>query len=117
MSDAENTARLDMKTVFWRGNLLMSAFRVALLAGIFLPIIGCSNNSNSNTMNVDENLTTTEVIAETSSAPPIPPKVHLYAINDGDKYGYVAAVSEEDKKQGKAAGDVVLFSYRGHEGE
>ena len=71
-------------------------------------------------MNVDENLTTADFPSANVAIPtvPIAPKpTHLYEFNDGDKYGYIAAVSEEEEKRGKAAGDVVLFVYRGHDGE
>jgi hypothetical protein len=72
-------------------------------------------------MNVDENLTTTDFNEENYSAtePTVPQPIpsHLYAVRDGDKYGYVAAVSEEDQKQGKVAGDVMFFVYRGRQGD
>lgn len=39
---------------------------------------------------------------------------HNYSFVEGDVYGYIAAVSEEDRKQGKAAGDVVQYRYAGY---
>lgn len=92
-------------------------FRVVMVGCLGLPILGCSGNANSNTMNVDENLTATAINSETNAASATPLKTHLYAINDGNKYGYVAAVSEDERKRGTVAGDVVLFSYRGRDGE
>jgi hypothetical protein len=56
-------------------------------------------------MNVDETLTTTDV------APPKPD--HNYDLREADAYGYTAAVSEEDQKKGRAAGDVIMFKYAG----
>jgi hypothetical protein len=69
-------------------------------------------------MNVDENLAAADY-NQPLTAEPTPPPVptHLYAVRDGDRYGYVAAVSEDDQKRGKAAGDVVFFVYRGREGD
>jgi hypothetical protein len=74
---------------------------------------GCSSNSStSNTMNVDENLTTTDMNATSAETAP-PPKVHNYQEKDGTTYEYVSAVSEEDAKKGKAVGDVLLYAFRG----
>jgi hypothetical protein len=36
-----------------------------------------------------------------------------YVEEEDGIYSYIAAVSEEDKKRGKAAGDVLLFVFRG----
>jgi hypothetical protein len=63
-------------------------------------------------MNVDENLTTTDINAMEDDAAPAP-KVRNYQDKDGNIYEYVSAVSEEDAKKGKAVGDVSLFSFRG----
>ena len=38
---------------------------------------------------------------------------HRYDLKDGDKYAYIAAVSEEQRKAGQAAGNVVMFRYLG----
>lgn len=56
-------------------------------------------------MNVDETLTTTDVA-------PLRPD-HNYDLREGGAYGYTAAVSEEDQKKGRAAGDVLMFKYAG----
>ena len=46
--------------------------------------------------------------------PPPPPKpVHNYDFREGDTYGYEAALSEEDRKKGNAARDVVIYRYVG----
>ncbi|AKM06123.1 hypothetical protein [Pelagerythrobacter marensis] len=57
------------------------------------------------------------VIAPEPTAPPVqyePPRPsHYYDERDGVFYSYIAAVSEEDRKTGKVAGDVVTFAYLG----
>ena len=45
------------------------------------------------------------------AAAAIPP--HRYGYRNGQDYGYVTAVSEEDRKRGVSAGDVVLYRYAG----
>ena len=50
--------------------------------------------------------------AATEVTPPPKPE-HRYADRDGDVYFYIMALSEEDKKKGKAAGGVVGFRYIG----
>jgi hypothetical protein len=96
-----------------------NSLRLVLAASAVLLFIGCSQ-SNADMLNVDENLTTTDMNADYAAQPsgPAEPKpIHLYELRDGEKYGYIAAVSEEDQKRGKAAGDVALFIYRGHDGD
>ena len=60
--------------------------------------------------------------AEEAAAEPAPTHIpaparalasHNYDSKDGLVYSYIAAVSEEDRKKGKAAGDVVSFAYLG----
>ncbi|HEV2596441.1 MAG TPA: hypothetical protein VGU01_14715 [Sphingomicrobium sp.] len=77
-------------------------------------VTGCSPNSSgsNNTMNVDENLTTTDMNATTSTAV-IP--THRYDFKEGLTYGYISAVSEEDRKKGKGAGDVSMYIYHGNQ--
>src|SRR3954447_2924202 len=97
----------------------MRVFRVVAAVCFWVPAVAaCTSNDGSNVMNVDENLTTTDLndSDNTAQAPtPEPQPTPLFNFKDGDKYGYVAAVSEVDQKKGKAAGDVVLFVYRGIE--
>ena len=102
----------------------MRVFRI--IAAISLCVFGltaCSSSTGSNVMNFDENLTSTDFNASeneataSESGSPEPVVTHLYSVEDGDKYGYVAAVSEDDQKRGKVAGDVVFFVYRGREGD
>lgn len=50
-----------------------------------------------------------------SPPPPLapPPPSHRYDFVEGDVYGYIAAVSDEARKRGQVAGDVVTFRYLG----
>ena len=45
--------------------------------------------------------------------PPPPKPTHNYDFRDGDTYGYEAALSDDDRKAGKAARDVVIYRYAG----
>lgn len=48
------------------------------------------------------------------TVPVVPP--HNYGFKEGGVYGYISAVSENDRKAGKAVGDVVLYKYGGRTG-
>jgi hypothetical protein len=77
---------------------------------IALGILGaCSKAPEQKTIKVDENLTTTDISQTSAASIPAP----NYDDREGDKYFYVAAVSEEDQKKGKATGDVSIFRYLG----
>jgi len=66
-------------------------------------------------MNVDENLTTTDVDAEGPDLNEMAAtaKAHNYDDKEGSIYEYISAVSEDDAKKGRAVGEVVLFAFRG----
>lgn len=49
-------------------------------------------------------------------APP-PPPAHLYSLQDGSEYGYEAALSDEQRQQGRAASEIKMFSYLGRKGD
>jgi hypothetical protein len=52
--------------------------------------------------------------SEAAVAPTPPPMPrHNYDERDGSNYFYVAAVSEEDRNKGLAAGNVIVFQYLG----
>ena len=53
--------------------------------------------------------------APTSTPPPIPKPVPYYDSAEGTTYYYGVAVSEEDKKTGKRAPDMVAFRYLGRD--
>ena len=79
--------------------------RLCCVAAAF-SILGACDDTPTATLNVEENMITTET-------PPSP----NYSEREGDVYMYVAAVSDEDQKKGKKAGDVVLFRYLGKKGD
>src|SRR4051794_4948791 len=86
--------------------------RYAYGVAIFVAVAGCSSNSTdagNSTANAAANWQTAPL------APPEPPP-HRYDFKEGLTYGYISAVSEEDRKKGKATGDVVTFTYQGDEG-
>ena len=93
-----------------------------LAIAICVLLAGCSDGSANlpeNTFNVDETLTTENVVANDVTAVDSTPASttrpsHHYNFREGDLYGYIAAISEEERKQGKAAGDVVMFRYKGY---
>jgi hypothetical protein len=87
------------------------------IAATALPACSKSDADYLNTFNVDETMTTNAVLendatAEVAAPPEIAP-AHRWQFHEGDVYGYIAAVSEEQRKQGQAAGDVVMYVYRG----
>lgn len=42
---------------------------------------------------------------------------HLYAIKDGQEYGYEQGISESDRKNGQAAVKLMMFNYLGRKGD
>lgn len=90
--------------------------RQAVLA-LCVALAGCSANAESDASNiVVENLTAENLVIENTmadldleTARPEP----RYIEKDGDTYLYVAAVSEEDQKRGRAAGSIIGFRYLG----
>lgn len=50
-----------------------------------------------------------------AAAPAMPQ--HLYAIKDGQEYGYEQGISESDRQNGQAAVKLMMFSYLGHKGD
>lgn len=53
-------------------------------------------------------------VTQPTTEPPTPaPETHNYNFAEDGAYGYVSAVSEEDRKRGVAIGDVLLFRYLG----
>jgi hypothetical protein len=72
---------------------------------------------------VDENLTTSSdnlVVANSVEsvipAQAVAPPKHHYDFRDGELYGYLGAISEEQSKKGVAAPPVVMFRYTGQWG-
>lgn len=101
---------------------------IALLA--FGCLAGCSRNPEKvdelNTTNMvavssldtpltDEGNTTNATLLTPADAPVVPD--HNFSFRDGSSYGYIGGISDEDRKNGKAAGDVFMITYLGHWGE
>ena len=108
--------------------LLVTGFAVLMLAGCGQPKSEMNNvaaNETMTTNNIPESDATADGNISTSApnerpdwgnladtaAPTGPTK--KYASKEGDKYYYVSEVSENDKKDGKATGDVLIYRYLG----
>lgn len=60
-------------------------------------------------LNADQNLAATS-----APASPVPAVAsHNYDFREGDAYGYIAAISDEERAKGKGAGDVLMYRYAG----
>jgi hypothetical protein len=79
------------------------------ILAILITLSGCSSSGTDAATNA------ANVIDDRQLAPHAPSE-HRYDFQEGATYGYIADVSEEDQKQGKATGDVVMFTYHGNEG-
>jgi hypothetical protein len=61
-----------------------------------------------------ENASATVPLVSPQAAPSPPPlPTHKYDFEDKGVYGYVAAVSDEERAKGRATGELSLFAYRG----
>lgn len=97
----------------------MACSAAALLAA-------CSNSGSAVTNYTDnmavENLTAENLVVDNLTenpsdiAPPALPDQH-YDFREGDLYGYLGAVSEEQSKKGVATPSVVMFRYTGFWGD
>ncbi len=89
------------------------------------PLAACSDAGAEladNYMNVAETIESDNVVQNDVTAadeavpqPDAEPVIslHRYAFKEGELYGYIAAISEEERKRGKAAEDVIMYRYRG----
>lgn len=92
---------------------------VLLASAVFLA--SCSESTEPNysdaDLNADAGSSDTDIATAAENAasnvPVTPVRNHNYDFKDGDLYGYIAAISEEEQKVGKAAGDVVTYRYVG----
>lgn len=95
---------------------------VATATASALLLSACGNASEDENRLPDRNATAIPVSQPISPVPepaqpaPIMPD-HNYEERRGWDYLYVAAVSEEDRKKGRAAGNVVTFQYLGLNGD
>ncbi len=89
----------------------MRQTRTILIAAFgCLALAACSKGSASTT-NTTTSTNTTDTVT-TAQAAPAPPE-HRYTAKEGEDYGYVAAVSDDDRKAGQTAGDVIMYRYLG----
>jgi hypothetical protein len=72
-----------------------------------LLLVGCTDQSNK-----DATPEVPSSVANIESNAPLPAKPN-YQEAENDTYYYITAVSEEDRKKGKATGDVLGFRYSG----
>lgn len=98
----------------WRGMKPGLTLCTALAA---CSLTACGERANSEAENsapyVATNAAPEPVIqSEPDAAPPLVPD-HNYDERRGPNYYYVAAVSEEDERKGRAVGDVVVYQYLG----
>ncbi len=93
------------------GEIRMQRCLVAL-AGSALVLASCGQKES----NSPPSVAVTEAPIETT-ARPTPVLHHYYEEEERGVYYYVGAVSEEDRKNGKAAGEVYGFRYLGKNGE
>lgn len=101
----------------------MRLFAVACLVGA--TVSACSDKSAAITDNVTAGTNVADVSNNTMAADeyipasnvgtPVPPPApaHNYQFVEGDLYGYLGAISEDDQKKGVAAPPVVRFRYTG----
>jgi hypothetical protein len=88
--------------------------RVALASICILILSACNKNAEAsdNLMNVDD-LTVDNLIVNDTSATDTAIPGPNYAEEENGTYSYIAAVSEEEQKRGRAAGNVLRYVFRG----
>lgn len=96
--------------------------RLWLIPVVVAALAGCDSGSNDQTFYApsDPDMSAAEPavpVSEPNNVPPPARPAHHYDSKDGVRYSYVAAISEDDRKAGKAAGSVYTFAYLGKRGE
>lgn len=81
----------------------------AVLASAFL--MGCGSGEEKAPAAEQESILIPRQASAPAAAPAAPQ--HIYAMKDGQTYGYEAALSEEDKAKGLAAKPLMMFAYAG----
>lgn len=98
--------------------------RLVIVLGLGLTFTSCSGPDQEATEKPDHAVTLPapampkmETVSQLDTAPeptPTPTRpAHNYDEQNGLFYSYIAAISEDDRKAGKAAGDVVTYAYLG----
>lgn len=75
-----------------------------------LLLVSCGDQADSNP---PPSASANQELVAALPDPPKPPA--KYDLKEGNDYAYITAVSEEDAKAGKVAGDVLMFRYLGKE--
>jgi len=108
-----------------RGRILGASMRAATGAACIALVVGaaaCSRRHSAGESSAENSQSPIPMPApvEPMSPPvpyprsvPTPPVQHNYDFREGSAYGYVAGLSEEERRTGRAAGDVLMFRYRG----
>lgn len=104
---------MKQQLVVFSALVLLSCCAACSRSPDFFNVGANANNVSTASWNDFPPVNTTETNEVSTPPVPIPPS-HNYTFVDGNQYGYTAAISEEDQKKGKAAGDIVMFSYAGH---
>jgi hypothetical protein len=90
--------------------------RFTTLLTLTAALVGCGKNDSSPKIQVTGSNEAEPIATTTSNTASTTPRAvptHNWEFKEGDVYGYIAAVSEEDRKRGKAAGDVIMYRYAG----
>lgn len=80
---------------------------------IALAVAGCSDNETTEQRPVDTSVASTPTSDPPPAPTPTPMPTPNYAEREGDRYFYVAEVSEEDRKNGNVVGNVSQYRYLG----
>lgn len=77
----------------------------------YLLLMLCVTSCDDKSSNPEQ---PTPIAPATPSVAPSPSaSPHNYDLREGSNYAYIAAISEDQRKAGKAAGDVLMFRYLG----
>lgn len=97
--------------------------KTVYLIAITLLLVSCTHNDTGESGATDRSSATNNTIGENSNTSDVEGNAeslnsaptHYYDEREGDRYLYIGAVSDEDKKRGRAVGDVVQYRFLGIE--
>lgn len=96
-----------------RKTLAIGSIALFLFSLAMVGMLG-DEKPSSNAETAKSEITTSDVPATGLESSTVPtPAIHNYSLKDGFEYGYEAALSENDKANGKVAADVLMFKYSG----